>query len=56
MLDELYDRDYQDGRDALHNGIDRLISGTMDTFRVIAAIQFDAPWNRSTVRRAGGQR
>jgi hypothetical protein len=56
MRDELYDRDYQDGRDALHNGIDRLVAGTMDTFRVIAAIQFDAPWNRSTVRPAAGQR
>jgi hypothetical protein len=56
MHDELYDRDYQTGRDALHDGIDRLIAGTMQTFRVIAAIQFDAPWNRPTVRRVAGQR
>ena len=56
MRDELYDRDYQAGRDALHEGIDRLIAGTMDTFRSLAAIQFDAPWNRSAARRVAGQR
>ena len=56
MRDELYDRDYQAGRDALHDGIDRLIAGTMQTFHAIAAIQFDAPWNRTAVRREAGQR
>ena len=54
MRDEIYDRDYQAGRDALHDGIDRLVASTMQTFRVIAAIQFDAPWNRSAARRAAG--
>ena len=54
MRDEFYDRDYQAGRDALHGGIDRLVASTMQTFRVIAAIQFDAPWNRSTARRVVG--
>ena len=29
MRDELYDRDYQAGRDALYDGIDRLIARTM---------------------------
>ena len=56
MRDELYDRDYQSGRDALHDGIDRLIAATMQTFRVIAAIQFDAPWNRTPARRVAGHR
>ena len=56
MRDELYDRDYQAGRDALHDGLDRLVASTMDTFRVIAAIQFDAPWDRPAARRAAGQR
>ena len=46
MRDELYDRDYQDGRDALHDGIDRLVASTARTFAAIAAIQFDAPWKR----------
>ena len=55
MHDELYDRDYQSGRDALHGGIDRLIAATMQTFRAIAAIQFDAPWNHAG-RRTAGQR
>ena len=27
MRDEIFDRDYQAGRDALHDGIDRLIEG-----------------------------
>ena len=54
MRDELYDRDYQAGRDALHDGIDRLIRATMDTFRTIAAIQFDAPWNARDAKRRGG--
>lgn len=46
MRDEIFDRDYQDGRDALHDGIDRLIASTARTFAAIAAIQFDAPWKR----------
>ena len=55
MRDEFYDRDYQSGRDALHGGLDRLVTATMQTFRAIAAIQFDAPWNRSAGRRITGQ-
>jgi hypothetical protein len=55
MRDELYDRDYQAGRDALHDGIDRLISGAARALRVLNAIQFDAPWRDGTTRgdRAG---
>jgi len=56
MRDELYDRDYQAGRDALHDGIDRLVAATMQTFRAIAAIQFDAPWNRMPSGRIAGHR
>jgi hypothetical protein len=56
MRDELYDRDYQSGRDALHGGIDRLVAATMQTFRAIAAIQFDAPWNTTAARRMAGRR
>lgn len=50
MRDEIYDREYQAGRDALHDGIDRLVAGIGETFRLLAAIQFSAPW------RAGGRR
>ena len=53
MRDEFYDRDYQAGRDALHDGVDRLIAGIMQTFRVATAIQFDAPWQ---ARRAAPDR
>jgi hypothetical protein len=50
MRDEIFDRDYQAGRDALHDGIDRLVAKTAATFGAIAAIQFDAPWKRSGSR------
>jgi hypothetical protein len=56
MRDELYDRDYQAGRDALYDGIDRLIARAMNGWRVLNAIQFDAPWHRKEVRRVTGQR
>jgi hypothetical protein len=53
MRDEIFDRDYQAGRDALHDGIDRLVSGIGQTFRLMAAIQFNAPWQNSSDRRIG---
>lgn len=46
MRDELFDRDYQDGRDALNQGIGQLILSSMAAFRTLSAIQFDAPWKR----------
>jgi hypothetical protein len=54
MRDEIFDRDYQAGRDALHDGIDRLVGGIAKTLRVLHAIQFDAPWTRDSSRRAAG--
>ena len=53
MRDEIFDREYQSGRDALNDGIDRLIAGIMQTFGVLAAIQFNAPWRRTTPVRSG---
>ncbi|HET9337264.1 MAG TPA: hypothetical protein VFO12_12750 [Sphingomicrobium sp.] len=44
MRDEIFDRDYQAGRNALHDGIDRLIAGMGRSLRVLNSIQFDAPW------------
>ena len=44
MRDEIYDREYQAGREALHAGIDRLVAEIGQTFRMISAIQFSAPW------------
>lgn len=46
MRDEIYDREYQAGRDALHDGIDRLIKGAGNAFKVLHKIQWDAPWRR----------
>ena len=44
MRDELFDRDYQEGREAMNHGIDRLLHLIMDGFRTLTAIQFAAPW------------
>jgi hypothetical protein len=44
MRDEIFDREYQAGRDSLHSGIDRLISSMAKSLRVLNSIQFDAPW------------
>ena len=53
MRDEIYDREYQAGRDALHDGIDRLIDGIGRTFELMARIQFSAPWQRSSRGKCG---
>ncbi|MCL6697195.1 hypothetical protein LZ496_00115 [Sphingomonas sp. NSE70-1] len=47
MRDEIFDRDYQAGRDALHDGIDRLVAGIGRTLKVLNFIQFDAPWKHN---------
>lgn len=44
MRDEIFDRDYQAGRDALHDGIDRLVAGAGRALKVLYTLQFDAPW------------
>jgi len=54
MRDEIFDREYQAGRDALNDGIDRLVAGFGQTFRVLTAIQFNAPWARAGDRRPAG--
>ena len=54
MRDEIFDRDYQAGRNALHGGIDRLVDGIAKSLRVLHAIQFEAPWARDTGRRTAG--
>lgn len=46
MRDEIFDREYQAGRDALHDGIDRLVAGIGRSLKVLNSIQFDAPWKR----------
>jgi hypothetical protein len=50
MRDELFDREYQAGRDALNDGLDRLFASMGRTLRVLHSIQFDAPWKHDEAR------
>ncbi|MEO7655323.1 MAG: hypothetical protein ABIS23_06540 [Sphingomicrobium sp.] len=47
MRDEIFDRDYQAGREALNDGIDRIARAFGDVFRATARVQFAAPWKRT---------
>jgi hypothetical protein len=51
MRDEIFDREYQAGRDALNDGIDKAVHAIGDFFattgRAIHRFEFDAPWQRS---------
>jgi hypothetical protein len=53
MRDEIFDREYQASRDVLNDGIDRLVAGIGQTFKLMAAIQFNAPWQRNARRGCG---
>lgn len=52
MIDEIYDRTYQSGREQLHAGIDRgldkLRRGIGATFRALHKVQFAAPWSKQS--------
>ena len=54
MRDELYDRDYQAGRDLLHDGIDRLLARMggfiVRTIDTLHRIQWSAPWDGPATR------
>ena len=57
MRDEMFDRDYQAGRAEFHAGIDRAIATTGrslgNTLKVLHRIEWSAPWQSSSDRRAG---
>ena len=53
MRDELFDRDYQEGREAMNQGIDRLLSNIMNISRTLVAIQFAAPWKEQKGKARG---
>jgi len=57
MRDELFDRDYQAGRAELNAGIDRAVANIGrslgDTLKVLHRIEWNAPWQARTDRRAG---
>ncbi|HET9355230.1 MAG TPA: hypothetical protein VFO42_03585 [Sphingomicrobium sp.] len=50
MRDEMFHRDYDQGRDDLHAGIDRLIAKIGAVFRSIERVQFNAPWKTTLTR------
>jgi len=51
MIDEMFDRVYQDGRADLTAGLDRIFRrigrATGNAFHVLNRIEFDAPWRES---------
>ena len=48
MIDEIYDRHYQDGRSelnaALIGGAAKLRKAILNTFQVLNRIEYEAPW------------
>ena len=55
MMDEMFDRNYQSGRDALNHGIDHglraFVAGVRASFETLNRIQWDAPWKPPTHHR-----
>ncbi|HEV2596206.1 MAG TPA: hypothetical protein VGU01_13500 [Sphingomicrobium sp.] len=56
MIDDLFDRDYQEGREALNTEIAkiaaRFAAGFSNAFKVLNRIEYSAPW-ASTRNHAG---
>lgn len=54
MLDEIFDRQYQAGRDALHsnlaNAISRLSNAVGNAFHVLNRIEYQSPWSAKSKR------
>jgi hypothetical protein len=54
MIDEIYDRDYQSGRDQLNDaivaGLARLGRSVGNAFSVLNRIEYDAPWKAKARR------
>ena len=57
MRDQLFDREYQAGRAELNASIDRAIANIGkslgDSLKVLHRIEWSAPWQAKTNRRAG---
>lgn len=47
----MFHRTHDAGRDALHDGIDRLIEKFMVAFRSLERVQFAAPWRKRAMGR-----
>jgi hypothetical protein len=54
MIDEMFDRQYQDGRQALNHSLVTALAGfgrvAAESFRVLHRIEFEAPWARPARR------
>ena len=54
MVDEIYDRHYQEGRQALHDGLDRLFgrigSELGKSLGALHRVEWQAPWTRGARR------
>jgi hypothetical protein len=54
MVDEIYDRHYREGRDALNaslaNGFSRLGTAIRNAFEVLVNIEYQAPWTAKPTR------
>ena len=47
MNDQIFDHEYQAGREALNDSISRLIHGAGQSLVMLHKIQFEAPWKSS---------
>jgi hypothetical protein len=56
MVDEIYDRGYQAGRDALHDGVDalgrKIGAAFAPALSAIYHFEWDAPWTRTDKKNA----
>jgi hypothetical protein len=54
MIDEMFDRHYQDGRKALNESLVTALAGfgnvVAETFRALHRIEYEAPWARPARR------
>lgn len=54
MMDEIFDRVYQDNRGELNAGISKLIArvsrAVRDTFEVLIRIEYNSPWTAKQKR------
>ena len=54
MLDEIFDRQYQSGREALNaslgSGLGRLGKAVSDAFEVLVNIEYQSPWTAKPKR------
>ena len=53
MIDEIFDRQYQAGRNDLHDGIDRLVAMLPALLLALYAVWTSSPWGVALEQRLG---